>query len=700
MERTPHFMSIDNILQTSDSYTEFSRLILGIDTGGTYTDAALCREDLKGLTLISSAKARTTKENLTIGIREAVAKLDPALLPQVCRVSLSTTLATNACVEGIGGEVYLVLIDKAPLHDKTIYTAYGLPDPAHIIFLQGNISTEGIILERPSQTEILASLKLICKPGVSIAVSGIFSTRNPELELEVAGIARQLGANVICGRDVAPNQLNYLRRAATALLNCRLQPVIRDFLESVSTAMKELHLNAPIDIVRSDGSLMNHKFALEYPVETLLCGPAASVSGVISLLQGNQDDYVIADIGGTTTDLSLVRRGQAVRTPDGVNIGSYRTSVQSVFVETLGLGGDTRLYLGSDGHLALDTRRAVPLCVLSAEYPHIKQELLALAEENYLPKRKAQVYEFLTLSRQPSSEEYAVMSTDEQIICDLLMKRPQSMRLCAAALGKDLYTFKMDRLENNGLIRRAALTLTDILHLEGSFTEFDEEASRIAAGYFMSFLDIDETEFIRRSRELADFRLYRAISLMCIRRDIPKLKKEDEAGMEKMIAAAFYGGDLIQPAFRLPVALVGVGAAAQSLIGNVGNRLSATVILPDGAPVTNAIGAAASSVRAEICRDIRRCEIDMQEEFQVCGGETTLSFTEYEDALAEARRQAEEAVIRLARDRGILGTLKIEITDQRNILETQTQLGKLSFDFGGRVIAVAEAETSELLSGI
>ena len=445
---------------------------------------------------------------------------------------------------------------------------------------------------------------------------------------------------------------------------------------------------------------MNHKFALEYPVETLLCGPAASVSGVIHLLNGQKSDYVIADIGGTTTDLSLVRDGQAVRTKTGVNIGTYRTSVQSVFVETLGLGGDTRLYLDSTGHLALDTRRAVPLCVLASEYPDIKTELLALADEKYLPKRLAQVYEFLTLTRQPSAEELASLSDDERKICSILAARPQSMRVCAAAIGKDLYTFHIDTLENSGLVRRAAMTLTDVLHLEGAFTAFDAEASRIAAGYFMNFMEIDEAEFCRLGRELAEYRLYRAIVLMCIRRDHPKLKKEDEPGIEKMIESAFFGGDLIANMFRLPVALVGVGAAAGSFLPNVGKRLSATVILPDGAPVTNAIGAAASTVKAEVHREIQRIESGAKEEYRICGGETPVSFEEYEDALAEAKKQAEKAVILLARDRGILGALKVEVTDHRNILETQTAFGKLSFDFGGTVTATAVAETSELLSGI
>lgn len=696
-----------------------AKLILGIDTGGTYTDAVLCEENSDGMKLLCSAKARTTKENLTIGIRNAAAGLDRELLRQVYRVSLSTTLATNACVEGIGGEVKLVLIDKAPLTDTKVYEEYGLPAPEEIVFLKGNINTDGSISMRPSKEELYAALKPVCKPGVCVAISGVFSTRNAELEQEAADVAKELGAKVICGRHVAPGQLNYLRRAATALLNGRLQSVIRDFLESVEKALQELEVNASIDIVRSDGSLMNHEFALEYPVETLLCGPAASVSGVIHLLQAKKDqdaadeksscvakevyseqDYVIADIGGTTTDLSLVRGGQAVRTKSGVNIGSYRTSVQSVFVETLGLGGDTRLYLNQQGKLVLDTRRAVPLCVLSAEYPYVKEELRAFAESGYSVKRQAQVYEFLTLARSPQQEELAGLSEEEKEICLLLKEGPQSMRACAAKVGKDLYTFNVDHLESLGLVRRAAMTLTDILHLEGGFVRFDAEASRIAAQYFMNFFEIEEAEFLRRSRELAIYRLYRAIVMMCVRRDRPHLKKEEEAGIERMIETAFYGGDLMNAAFRLPVALVGVGAAAAAFVPDVGKKLATTVLLPDGAPVANAIGAAASSVCASVSREIKRNETDLADEYVVYGGEAPAAFETYEEALQEAKSQAKIAVEKLARDRGILGALQIQVEENRNILETESAYGKLTFDFGGAVTATASAKTSEILSGV
>ena len=159
-----------------------------------------------------------------------------------------------------------------------------------------------------------------------------------------------------------------------------------------------------------------------------------------------------------------------------------------------------------------------------------------------------------------------------------------------------------------------------------------------------------------------------------------------------MIETAFYGGGLVEASFRLPCPLVGVGAAAQAFVPDAGKHLSAQVILPEGAAVANAIGAAASSFRAEAHREIL-CDVESPLPYQVCGGDTPVSFQAYEEALEEAKRQAEKEVTQLARARGILGKLSIQLNDRRNILQTESKYGVNTFDFGGFVDAIAEAET-------
>src|SRR5690606_30033303 len=97
-------------------------------------------------------------------------------------------------------------------------------------------------------------------------------------------------------------------------------------------------VKAPLVIVRSDGSLMSEEFSKVRPVETLLCGPAASVMGGIEITQ--EQNCLIVDMGGTTTDIAIVKNGVPVKAEEGISIGNWRTFVKGVYIETFGLGGD------------------------------------------------------------------------------------------------------------------------------------------------------------------------------------------------------------------------------------------------------------------------------------------------------------------------------------------------------------------------
>src|SRR6202044_3379168 len=107
---------------------------------------------------------------------------------------------------------------------------------------------------------------------------------------------------------------------------------------AVSQVVAAESIDAPLMIVKGDGSLMKADVALEYPVETVLSGPAASVVGA-SFLTGLKD-FVVSDMGGTTTDVAVVAGGRPVVRPEGAVIGGWRTMVRAIEVHTCGLGGD------------------------------------------------------------------------------------------------------------------------------------------------------------------------------------------------------------------------------------------------------------------------------------------------------------------------------------------------------------------------
>jgi N-methylhydantoinase A/oxoprolinase/acetone carboxylase beta subunit len=250
-------------------------ILLGIDTGGTYTDAVLFDEEAG---VIASAKALTTKHDLSIGIRRAVERVLPNPPPDVHLVSLSTTLATNAIVEGQGSPICLLLLgyptdalDRAGLRQ-----ALG-DDP--VVFINGGHTVVG---EEQMPLDLDAARRAIQSHAPQVAafaVSGYFAVRNPAHELVVRDLVRELtGSPVTCGHELTSN-LHAPRRALTAALNARLISLLQQLILAVRDMLAEKAVHAPLMVVKGDGSLIEAQVALERPVETILSGPAASVVG-------------------------------------------------------------------------------------------------------------------------------------------------------------------------------------------------------------------------------------------------------------------------------------------------------------------------------------------------------------------------------------------------------------------------------------
>lgn len=177
---------------------------------------------------------------------------------------------------------------------------------------------------------------------------------------------------MILGHDLFPDR-NMLRRGAGALLNARLIPVIHEFMTAVKAVFLNHGLSLPVVIMRSDGNLMSDEYTCRHPVETLLCGPAASITGVQHLV--SEENAVIVDMGGTTTDIAIIKGGEPLSANDGIQIGDWKTFVKGLYVDTFALGGDTAVHYNYDGGLFLENYRIMPLCMLASNYPGIKEQL-------------------------------------------------------------------------------------------------------------------------------------------------------------------------------------------------------------------------------------------------------------------------------------------------------------------------------------
>ncbi|MEO9166918.1 MAG: hydantoinase/oxoprolinase N-terminal domain-containing protein, partial [Aestuariivirga sp.] len=255
-------------------------LIIGIDTGGTYTDAVVI--DAVGHRILASAKAITTKGDLAIGVgdalRMAIAGVVSFNADHVKMVSVSTTLATNAIVEGHGGNVALALIgfDEAMEQRSGLAEAFGSMPIQRFVGGHDHAGREVAALD---EVGLRAWAAAVGPTVTAFAVVSCFATRNGEHELRAAEIiATETGRPVTLSHQLA-DALDAPRRAQTSVLNARLVWRVSSLVEAVRSAMAELKINCPLMLMKGDGSLASAEAVAQRPIETVLSGPAASLIG-------------------------------------------------------------------------------------------------------------------------------------------------------------------------------------------------------------------------------------------------------------------------------------------------------------------------------------------------------------------------------------------------------------------------------------
>ena len=221
---------------------------------------------------------------------------------------------------------------------------YGLPDPEEIFFLRGKTDSEGRVVEEPDWDNLLKRCREWVDGAGAVAVVDVDAMDNSAVLEKRAKqlIWEHCGVTAVCGHELF-SDLNSIKRGSSVLLNARLIPLITDFLKSTSAALARRAIAAPVVVMRSDGTLMSAAFAAQRPVETLLCGPAASVMGGLAL--SAERDSLIVDMGGTTTDVAIVRDGTPTKARDGVKVGRWSTFVRGLSVDTFGLGGDSAVQI-------------------------------------------------------------------------------------------------------------------------------------------------------------------------------------------------------------------------------------------------------------------------------------------------------------------------------------------------------------------
>lgn len=565
-------------------------IALGIDTGGTYTDAVLV--DYETGQVLAKAKAPTTKHDLAIGIGEAMRRVAPAASGGIGLVSLSTTLATNALVEGNGAPICALLIgygdalDGADLEHEL--------NTQRIAQVAGGHQTTGEE-QAPFDAHAARAAILEHAPHVAaFAISGYFGTRNPEHELAAKALVQRLtGLPCTCGHELT-HRLNALRRATTVALNTSLIPLICELIAAVERTCAAQGIRAPLMVVKGDGSLMSAEVAKERPIETILSGPAASVVGAQHLAAS--PDAVVVDMGGTTTDIAVLRQGRPLLSPAGASVGPWRTMVEAIDVQTVGLGGDSRVWLDGERELCIGPRRVVPLCMLAARYEGVAERLRQQLGQQVGPG----LGEFFVAQRREWNHDGEAPAFAAELRERLLQEPLTLAQIHEISRYPQLYSRYLERLEREGAIVRAGLTPTDAAHALGLYTAWDAEPSRLGVDLLARRMGREACalgeEVLQRTAE----RLAEEIALKLLHDGVrtDQHLEAQRALLRRLLRPA--SQDRLSGQLALHATLTAIGAPVATYFPRVAQSLQAPLCVPEHAEVANAIGAVVGSVVSRV----------------------------------------------------------------------------------------------------
>ena len=572
-------------------------VLLGVDTGGTYTDAVLIRDET---TVIASAKSLTTRQDLAIGVGNAVRSVLEAaqVAPEdIALASLSTTLATNALVEGQGGRVALIYIGFRGRDLEAHGLAEALKGDPALVLAGGHNHAGGEA--QPLDEQALISFLETHKDDVSgFAVASQFATRNPAHELRAAQLVAEMTGKPVSSSHQLSAKLNGPKRAMTAVLNARLIGMIDRLIGRAEDVLQQIGVAAPLMVVRGDGALISSGQARERPIETILSGPAASIVGARWMT--GVDHALVSDIGGTTTDVALIKGGKPQIDPAGARVGPYRTMVEAVAMRTTGLGGDSEVHFQSEGlqgGVTLGPRRVLPISLIAVDAPDVVHAALDAQLRSVAPGEHDARF-----VRAVAGQTKEGLGPREQALLDRIGDQVHPL---GDIIRSRIELGALKRLVERGQIQIAGVTPSDASHVLGRVMEWDSGAARKALRLFgrrrtgggdvLSNSEDDIAEMIidRLTHQTALALLETAFA-----EEIPEFDVAPDVLARHVLMQRGMSGHqgLVRLNTGLAVDVVGLGASAPSYYPAVGRRLGTRMILPEHAGVANAIGAVVGRV--------------------------------------------------------------------------------------------------------
>jgi len=347
-------------------------MILGIDVGGTHTDAVL----IENLQLRNKAKVITDNSNIMASllavVQEAISNIN---INDIKRIVLSTTISTNAIVQGKTDRVGMILQSGPGLSPSALDTGNDF------FFVQGYVNHRGIIVQSPDEDEIKEIGNYFLRENIeNIGVVGKFSTRNPQNEITVAQLLNNDKRHFSLGHRLS-GHLNFPRRISTTYLNACISRIYENFVQEVKLFLQKMDINVPIYILKADGGTILIDQSLSHCAQTIHSGPAASIMGVLAS-SNIREDAVALDIGGTTTDISVFVNGMPLFEASGVTIGNRKTLIRGLFTKSIGVGGDSKVE-AKNGRISVGPLREGPAAALGGKHPTLTDAIIVQGLANF-----------------------------------------------------------------------------------------------------------------------------------------------------------------------------------------------------------------------------------------------------------------------------------------------------------------------------
>lgn len=382
-------------------------MLLGIDVGGTFTDAVVIGEQ----EIIAQAKVPTQHEDVLVSILQALDKVLAGISAgSLQRVVISSTIVTNALAEDKIAPVFLAVMTGPGMNVRGKF-------PVEPYYVSGYVDHRGKIT---SPIDWSKHRDLLNRHGSGCcAVSGKFAVREPQNEYLLKQELKKCGyQKVFLGSELS-GELNFIRRTNSAYFAAAVYKVFEKFCQRVLLALKQRQITAPVHILKADGGTLPLNAALNQPVEAVFTGPAASVLGIEALAAPDLNSISL-DVGGTTTDIAFWEQGQPLMAKKGAVINGYPTAVRSFHMRSIGIGGDSRITKTDRGY-QVGPQREGPAAAVGGNAPTLSDALIVAGYVNFGDAQKS--WQALSaFGGEPKAEAVKIVKTAVELIIDVIQE--------------------------------------------------------------------------------------------------------------------------------------------------------------------------------------------------------------------------------------------------------------------------------------